>query len=154
VTPPPSLRQLLLAERQAVLATISARRAGWPFASVAPYAIDAQGQPLLLLSDLAEHTRNALADPRASLLVQESGAMEDPQAGARVTLLGTLESVREEDVVEARRTYVERHSQSAEYVMLGDFRMWRLNVSEARYVNGFGDMGWLEGITLRAALAG
>ena len=150
MTAPPTLRQLLVGERQAVLATISARRAGWPFASVAPYAIDRHGQPLLLLSDLAEHTRNARADPRASLLVQESVA-EDPQAGARITLLGTLEPIHDE---EARSAYVARHTQAAEYLMLGDFGMWRLNVSEARYVNGFGDMGWLEGKTLRAALAG
>jgi putative heme iron utilization protein len=147
---PPTLRQLLVGERQAVLATISARRAGWPFASVAPYAIDAQGQPLLLLSDLAEHTRNARADPRASLLVQESVA-DDPQAGARVTLLGTLEQIDDE---EAQSAYVARHALASQYLALGDFRMWRLNVSEARYVNGFGDMGWLEGIKLRAALEG
>ena len=148
---PPSLRQLLVTERQAVLATLSARRAGWPFASVAPYALDADGQPLLLLSELAEHTRNLRADPRASLLVQESSALDDPQAGGRVTLLGKLEQTGDE---QARSAYVARHPQAAEYLMLGDFRMWRLNVSEARYVNGFGDMGWLEGKTLRAALAG
>jgi putative heme iron utilization protein len=151
VTAPPSLRQLLATERQAVLATLSARHAGWPFASVAPYAVGADGQPLLLLSDLAEHTRNARADPRASLLVQESAAVDDPQAGARVTLLGMLELANEEA---ARSAYVARHAQAAEYLLLGDFHVWRLNVSEARYVNGFGDMGWLEGITLRAALAG
>jgi putative heme iron utilization protein len=151
VAAPPSLRQLLLAERQAVLATLSARRTGWPFASVAPYALDADGQPLLLLSELAEHTRNLRVDPRASLLVQDSAALDDPQAGARVTLLGTLEQTGDED---ARTAFVARHPQAAEYLMLGDFRMWRLNVSEARYVSGFGAMGWLEGETVRAALAG
>jgi putative heme iron utilization protein len=147
----PTLRELLVGERQAVLATISARRAGWPFASVAPYAVDAHGQPLLLLSELAEHTRNLRADPRASLLVQESSALEDPQAGARVTLLGTLEPIYDQ---EAQSAYVARHAQAVEYLGLGDFGMWRLNVSEARYVNGFGDMGWLAGNALRAALAG
>jgi putative heme iron utilization protein len=151
VAAPPSLRQLLLGERQAVLATQSARRAGWPFASVTPYALDADGQPLLLLSELAEHTRNVRANPRASLLVQESAALDDPQAGARVTLLGTLAPIHDEG---AQRAYVARHAQAAEYLTLDDFRMWRLNASEARYVNGFGDMGWLEGIKLRAALAG
>src|SRR5437879_12351747 len=60
------LRALLAAERHAVLATLSASRDGWPFASVAPYALSADGEPLLLLSDLAEHTRNVRADPRAS----------------------------------------------------------------------------------------
>jgi len=69
------LRELLATERHAVLATLSASRAGWPFASVAPYALSAAGEPLLLLSDLAEHTRNLRADPRASLMVQDGASL-------------------------------------------------------------------------------
>jgi putative heme iron utilization protein len=152
VTPAPSLRQLLLSERHGVLATVSARRAGWPFASVTPYATLADGQPLLLLSELAEHTRNVRADARSSLLVQDSNARGDPQAGARVTLLGNLVQLSEEDAVAAQTVYVGRHPQASEYVALGDFHFWRLNVSEARFVNGFGDMGWLDGARLRNAL--
>ena len=87
------LRALLDSERNGVLATLSARRDGWPFASVAAYALTDAGEPLLLLSDLAEHTRNLRADPRASLLVQDQTSLADPQAGARVTLLGTVEAV-------------------------------------------------------------
>ena len=148
---PPSLRQLLERERQGVLATLSARRGGWPFASVTPFATDARGEPLLLLSELAEHTRNLRADARASLLVQDSRTLEDPQAGARVTLLGSLETVGAEA---ARQRYLERHPRAAEFAGLGDFHVWVLHVSEARFVNGFGDMGWLGGDKLRAALAG
>jgi putative heme iron utilization protein len=149
----PTLRELLQNERYAVLATVSARRGGWPFASATPYALAASGDPLLLLSELAEHTRNARADARASLLVQDSAALDDPQAGARVTLLGMLEPLREPELADQAQTiYVERHPPAAEYVTLGDFRVWRLMVSEARYVNGFGDMGWLEGSRLRAEL--
>jgi len=147
---PPSLRELLERERQGVLATLAARRGGWPFASVTPFATDGNGEPLLLLSELAEHTRNLRADPRASLLVQDSRALEDPQAGARVTLLGTLETI---DAETAKERYLERHPRAAEFAGLGDFNVWVLHVSEARFVNGFGDMGWLGGNKLRAALA-
>jgi len=116
----PSLRQLLEAERHGVLATLSVRQAGWPFASATPFAIDAKGRPLLLLSELAEHTRNLRADPRGSLLVQDSGAREDPQAGARVTLLGTLAPTSDAD---ASARYIDRHPRSAEYLALGDFHV-------------------------------
>jgi putative heme iron utilization protein len=150
VSAAPSLRQLLAAERHGMLATLSARRAGWPFASAVPYGVDASGEPVLVLSELAEHTRNLRADPRASLLVQDSAAAEDPQAGARVTLLGTLSVTGDAD---ARQRYVERHPQADEYLAMGDFHVWRLNVTEARYVGGFGDMGWLEGSRLRQALS-
>jgi len=115
------------------------------------YAVDADGAPLFLLSDLAEHTRNVRADPRASLLVQDSSALDDPLAGARATLLGTLE-VADADV--AKERYLQRHPRATEFAALRDFHVWRLQVDEARYVNGFGDMGWLGGDKLRAALAG
>src|SRR5438270_12005687 len=90
-----AIRTLLEQERSGVLATLSASRAGWPFASVVPYALSERGEPVLLLSSLAEHTRNALADGRASLLVQDHDSLADPQAGARVTILGEIELVAE-----------------------------------------------------------
>src|SRR5438093_838966 len=96
------LRELLANERHAVLATVSASRDGWPFASVAPYALSAGGEPLLLLSDLAEHTRNVRADPRASLFVQDSACLADPQAGCRVTILGQVKSVADAELPVAR----------------------------------------------------
>jgi hypothetical protein len=150
---PPGLHDLLAAERQGVLATLSARRAGWPFASLAPYATTQQGDPLLLLSELAEHTRNLRADARASLLIQDSRAGEDPQAGARVTLLGSAEVLDGPTTQQARQRYVQSHPQASQYFELGDFHLWILHVAEARFVNGFGDMGWLEGDRLRTALA-
>lgn len=144
------LRALLERERHGVLATLSARRDGWPFASAVPYAISDSGEPLFLLSELAEHTHNLRSDPRASLLVQDSLASADPQAGARVTLLGTAEPHNDDA---NKQRYVSRHPQAAEYLSLGDFNVWRLNVTEARYVGGFGEMGWLDGSKLRAALS-
>jgi heme iron utilization protein len=137
---PPDTRQLLEAERHGVLATLSARHVGWPFASTTAYALDQQGRPLLLLSDLAEHTRDLRADPRASLLVADSSAREDPLGGARVTVLGSLAQTGDAD---ARRRYVERHPQASDYLQLGDFHLWVLEPTHARFVNGFGDMGWV-----------
>jgi putative heme iron utilization protein len=153
-SPAPTLRQLLAAEHQGVLATLSAHRAGWPFASLAPYATSLGGEPLLLLSELAEHTRNLRQDPRASLLVQDSTSADDPQAGARVTLLGTAAPLSDDDTqaADARTRYIARHPLGARYLMLGDFRLWVLHCEEARLVNGFGDMGWLAGNRLRTAL--
>jgi putative heme iron utilization protein len=137
------LRELLFAERQGVLATLSARRDGWPFASVAPYALTDQAEPLLLFSDLAEHTRNVRADPRASLLVQDSAALHDPQAGSRLTLLGTVEPLRPDATPAAQARYLERHPQSAGYFAMAEFRLYVLRIQEARFISGFGDMGWI-----------
>jgi putative heme iron utilization protein len=145
------LRELLATERHAVLATLSASRDGWPFASVAAYALSDAGEPLLLLSDLAEHTRNLRADPRASLLVQDGASLDDPQAGCRVTILGQVAPVAETELSSAREAYVVRHPHAAEYVQLADFRLYVLRVREARFIGGFGDMGWIDAATLRSA---
>jgi putative heme iron utilization protein len=80
-----ALREFLAAGDSGVLSTISARHGGYPFGSLTPYALTARGEPILLLSQLAEHTRNLHADPRASLFVQAAGA-EDDQDAMRVTL--------------------------------------------------------------------
>src|SRR5262245_62023453 len=101
VTPTPSpseaavraARALLAAESVGVLSTISVHRSGFPYGSVTPYALSASGAPVLLLSRLAAHTKNLLVDPRASLFVGDRSAAEDPQAGARVSLLGRMSPV-------------------------------------------------------------
>jgi putative heme iron utilization protein len=147
-----TLRELLEAERHGILATLSARRQGWPFASVAAYALPSAGEPVLLFSDLAEHTRNLRSDPRASLLVQDSAALDDPQAGSRVTLLGTVKPVPADDVPAARESYLTRHPMAGDNLAMADFRLYTLRVIEARFISGFGDMGWLTAERLQAAL--
>src|SRR4051812_732776 len=99
-----AVRGLLEGQRFGVLSTLSARNGGWPFGSVTAYALGEGGEPILLLSALAEHTRNLMADARASLFVQEPGV--DPQAVGRVTVLGTVESTTNET---ARERYVAWH---------------------------------------------
>jgi len=142
-------RALLEQQRQGVLATLSVRHAGWPFTSLAPFALDPSGQPLLALSDLAEHTRNLRADARASLFVHDGSG----QAGARLTLLGQLERVPSSAAeAAARQRYVERHPEAAGYLAeLADFHLYRLQVTAARFIAGFGDMGWLDGAALLGA---
>jgi putative heme iron utilization protein len=137
---------LLEAQPYGVLATLSARHAGWPFASLAPFALDARGEPLLVLSNLAEHTRNLRADARASLFVQDGQG----QAGARLTLLGEVAELGAADELEdGRRRYLERHPEAARYFdELADFHLYVLHLKAARFIAGFGDMGWLEAADL------
>ena len=141
-------RALLAAESVGVLSTISVHRAGFPYGSVTPYALSAQGTPLLLLSRLAAHTKNLLADPRASLFVGDRTAAEDPQAGARVSLLGRVASVAAGDQADARARYLTAWPRAADYLALGDFSFWRLDIEEARLIAGFGEIRWLDGATL------
>jgi putative heme iron utilization protein len=142
-------RALLAAESVGVLSTISVRRAGTPYGSVTPYALSAAGAPLLLLSRLAAHTQNLVADPRAGLYVGDRSAAEDPQAGARISLLGRATPLPAPDEPDARARYLARWPRSADYFALGDFSLWRFEIDEARLIAGFGDIRWLEGSALR-----
>jgi len=137
-------RTLVHVGRAGTLATLSRRRPGHPFASVMPYAQDTRGRPIFLISAMAMHTQNLEGDPRASLLVVQPGHTDDPLAWARVTLMGTAGPLSEPDSTEARALYLERHSKAAAWVDFGDFRFWRLDVSEVYFVGGFAAMDWVD----------
>jgi putative heme iron utilization protein len=142
----PNLSQihaLLEAESVGLLSTISRHRHGYPYGSLTPYALSVRATPLLLLSGLAAHTANLVADPRACLFVGDRTAIEDPQAGARVSLLGRATRVSETDATDARARYVARHPRAQAYSQLGDFALWELVVEEARLISGFGSMRWM-----------
>jgi hypothetical protein len=95
---------------------------------------------------MAEHTRNAAADPRASLIVAEPVASpeSDPLAAGRVTLLGELLEVGAAERPAVRDRYLEANPSSGYYIDFGDFSFWRLEVRRVRYVGGYGRMSWVE----------
>src|SRR5688572_21759075 len=155
--PPPGLepthaervRTLLAEERVGTLATHSARHAGFPFASVMPYALLDDASPLFLISGMAIHTQNLLADPRASLLVMQSGSGSDPLGSPRATLLGTVTRIESTD--EIRAAYLERHPSSKYWIDFSDFGFYRLDVTDLYFVGGFGVMGWVASNDYRVA---
>jgi putative heme iron utilization protein len=135
-----SARELLRQQRQGALSTLSLHKPGWPFGSIAPYALNERGEPILLMSGLAQHTKNALADSRASLLVQENATAEDPQALGRVTLMGR---VSRDDGRGVKARYLARHPAAARTAAGHDFHCYVLSIEEARYIGGFGEIHWL-----------
>lgn len=137
-------RTLVHLGRTGTLSSHSRHAAGYPFGSVAPYGVDALGRPTLLISTMAMHTQNLLADPRASLLVQQRGADESPLALGRVTLVGDAGRVPDAEIADVRADYLGRHPDAQHWVGFGDFAFYRLDVREVYFVGGFGAMGWVE----------
>lgn len=128
--------------------TLDAPGPGFPYGSIAPFALDG-ARPILLLSELAEHTRNLRADPRASLLVVEPGE-GDPLARARACLLGRcLPADDERDRL--RALYLAAHPEAARFVDFRDFHFFALTVEAARFVAGFGRMSWIDRAAWEAA---
>ncbi len=137
-------RTLVARGHTGMLSTLSRRHPGHPFGSVMPYALDDSGQPLVLISGLAMHTRNLEGDPRASLLVAEPSGTEDPLAVGRVTLMGTAGRVSPAELATVRGAYLARHPAASNWVDFEDFAFWRLTLFDVYWVGGFGAMDWLQ----------
>ena len=122
------------------LCTLAQEPAGYPYGSFVTVAFDA-GNPVFLVSSLAEHTKNLERDSRASLMVAESSS-PDPLANGRVTLLGPCTRV-EEDGGSARAAFLAVHPNASYYADFRDFGFWMLRVESIRYIGGYGRMSWI-----------
>jgi putative heme iron utilization protein len=105
-----------------------------PYCSLVNIASAADGAPLLLISRLAIHTKNILADSRVSLMLDERKE-GDPLEGARVMLMGIAAATEDPD---ARRRYLERHPSAAAFAGFADFAFYRIALRRAHLVAGFG----------------
>jgi putative heme iron utilization protein len=138
-------RALLRSQRQGVLSTISVHRPGYPYGSLTPYALSRRGAPMVLISALAAHTHNLLADARASLFVGTGDPAGDPQAGTRISLLGRFARVDADDEPDARARYTQQLPRAAANAQTPDFQVWEMTVEEVRLIAGFGQIAWLDG---------
>lgn len=132
-------RRWLRAHRYGLLSTHSRALEGYPFGSVVPYVLDHDACPVMLVSRLAEHTKNLAADPRVSLLIHEAG--DDVQAQARVTLLGKAELVADPLTIEPR--YERYFPATSGYRTQLDFEFWRIVPVTLRAIAGFAKVHWV-----------
>jgi putative heme iron utilization protein len=127
---------LLRRSRQGALATLMAG-SGDPYCSLVNLASHPDGSPLLLISRLALHTRNILADSRVSLMLDER-APGDPLEGARIMLAANAEEAGADDTALLRRRYLNVHPAAEMFVDFKDFSFFRLRPKGAHLVAGFG----------------
>jgi hypothetical protein len=127
------------------LATHLRQPEGFPFPTMLPFAPDACHRPVILVSRLAEHTRNLQRDPRAGFLVVDPAA-DDVLAGERATLIGRFEAAQASPALVRR--YLRYHPEADRYLALGDFSFQVMEIERLRYIAGFGAMGWLDGSEL------
>jgi hypothetical protein len=129
-------RSLLRRSRQGALATLMAG-SGDPYCSLVNVASHADASPILLISRLALHTRNILADNRVSLMLDERAA-GDPLEGARIMLAGRAEEATDELADVLRQRYLNAHPSAGAFVDFKDFSFFRIVPSGAHLVAGFG----------------
>ncbi|XP_062218202.1 uncharacterized protein LOC133918364 [Phragmites australis] len=146
--PPPALavRNLMEQARFAHLCTVMSRmhhrREGYPFGSLVDFASDPIGHPIFSLSPLAIHTRNLLADPRCTLVVQVPGW--SGLSNARVTIFGDAVPLPAEQQEWAHQQYVSKHQQWASQ-QWGNFYYYRMHtISDIYFIGGFGTVAWVD----------
>ena len=133
-------RLMLRAHRYGALGTLSKKLDGYPFGSITPYLVDHDGSLLILISTLAEHTKNIVHDPRVSLITHDQ---RDPhiQTQGRVTIVGNarLEPNREQ----AGPRYLRYFPEAQTYFAMHDFSFYRIRPIAIRYIGGFGKIHWV-----------
>ncbi len=134
-------RQLLRAHRYGALSTLSKKFDGHPFGSITPYLVDHDGSLLILVSALAEHTRNILHDPRVSLITHNQ---DDPhiQTQGRITVVGN--AVLDPDRDRCGKRYLRYFPEAQTYFDMADFNFFRITPLALRYIGGFGDINWVK----------
>ncbi len=129
-------RSLLSRSRQGALATLMAGR-GDPYCSLINVASAPDGAPVLLISRLAIHTKNILADARVSVMLDER-ATGDPLEGARIMLAGIAEEANGDNVALLRRRYLAAHPSAEMFADFKDFSFFRIVPKGLHLVAGFG----------------
>ncbi|KAL9228446.1 hypothetical protein vseg_004029 [Gypsophila vaccaria] len=141
-----AVRNLMEQARYAHLCTIMSRmhhrREGYPFGSLVDFSPDSMGHPIFSFSPLAIHTRNLLADPRCTLVVQIPGW--SGLSNARVTIFGDIFPLSEDQQEWAHKQYMRKH-QHGPSQQWGNFHYFRMqNISDIHFIGGFGTVAWVD----------
>ena len=147
--PKAAAKTLMRQARSGALGTLMAG-SGDPYCSLVNVASTAEGAPLLLISELALHTKNILVDARVSLMLDERKS-GDPLQGARVMLMGAAAKTESED---ARRRYLARQPEAEMFAGFGDFAFYQVQLKGAHLVAGFGRIVDLKATDLLTDLTG
>jgi putative heme iron utilization protein len=120
------------------MSTHSVEFEGYPFGSLVPYCLDATGRPLLLLSHLAQHTRNLAENPKASFTVV-GPITGDVQQAERLVAVGEVEAMPDASLGER---YFRYYPDSRYYAEALSFRFYRFQPLRWHFNGGFATARW------------
>ncbi|KAM7258196.1 hypothetical protein ACFE04_013937 [Oxalis oulophora] len=154
------MEQVRFAHLCTTMSRMHHRREGYPFGSLVDFATDQMGRdslgvspnrdtyrqieiyPIFSFSPLAIHSRNLLADPRCTLVVQIPGW--SGLSNARVTIFGDVVPLPENQQEWAHKQYITKHQQGRSQ-QWGNFHYFRMqNISDIYFIGGFGTVAWVD----------
>ncbi len=134
-------RTLLNTKDFGILSTLSVKLGGFPFGSVVPYCLDGQGMVVILISTIAQHTKNIAQDDRCSITIISEA--DDVQANGRLCIIGHMEGLLENET-DVKERYYRHFPKSRAYSNTHNFSFYRLRPVSVRYIGGFGAIHWIE----------
>lgn len=138
-------RRLLRQSELGVLSTHSKANVGFPFGSVTTFMSTAEGEPIFYISDLAQHTRNVLDNPKMCFTVfsGSEATEDDANAGARLSILGEAAEIGADEVQHVAKRFYALYPKSEKYQNTHDFKFFKLKCHRVRFIGGFGDINWI-----------
>ncbi len=133
-------RRLFNTRCNGVLSTHSVDLPGYPFGSITPYCLNREGEAVILISSIAQHTRNILANEKVSLIAFDDQA-DDSQAAERITYIGNAIAIDDDAMAER---YYRFYPKSRHYHRTHDFNFYKIEFVSVRYIGGFGEIYWLD----------
>ena len=127
--------------REGVLSTVSKKYEGYPFGSFVTFISGADRSIIFYASDIAQHTINLKNNSKACITLFNLSE-RDKQDSARLSLLGDVKKI-DKDVEEISRQFMEFFPESSQYSNMHDFNFYKLNISQVRWIGGFGKIAWL-----------
>jgi hypothetical protein len=130
-------RGILLAQTFGVLSSHSTKLPGYSHTSILPYVVDGHGRILILISRLAQHTRNIKKNPKVSLFVM-ADIEGDVQSKSRLSISCDALELASQQVEAVAGAYYARFPHSLGYHNQLDFEFYELQIKEVGYIAGFG----------------
>ena len=127
--------------REGVLSTVSKKYEGYPFGSFVTFISGADRSIIFYASDIAQHTINLKNNSKACITLFNLSE-GDKQDSARLSLIGDVQKI-DKDVEEISRQFIEFFPESSQYSNMHDFSFYKLNISQVRWIGGFGKIAWL-----------
>ena len=127
--------------REGVLSTVSKKYEGYPFGSFVTFISGADRSIIFYASDIAQHTINLKNNSKACITLFNLSE-GDKQDSARLSLMGDVKKI-DKDVEEISGQFIEFFPESSQYSNMHDFNFYSLNISQVRWIGGFGKIAWL-----------
>lgn len=137
-------KDLFLDMKSGVLSTTSVELEGYPFGSIVPFSLTERGELVILISDIAQHTKNILKDSRCSITVYKQTIGVDQQESPRVTFLADAKKVTDERREEISNLYLKDFPKAKSYFQAHSFSFYILEPKRVRFILGFGKINWIE----------